>query len=195
MVVKPKMEYLTKYRCYQTRMNDKIYVAKLGKAVGLKGYLRLFIDSDFPEQFKKGASFTTNKKLTLTLEEYNPKTDLVKFKDYNDVDNAKKLTNQLLYVSLEQTKNSCKLKKNEHFWFDIISCDVFENDLYLGKVVEIHRYPIEDYLEIKTSKELVDKTLPKTFLIPYNVDNYIVGVDIQNKKIEVKNSFSILENS
>lgn len=34
-------------------MKDKIYVAKLGKTVGLKGDLKLFIDSDFPEQFKK----------------------------------------------------------------------------------------------------------------------------------------------
>ena len=32
---------------------NKVYVAKLGKAVGLQGHLRLFIDSDFPMQFKK----------------------------------------------------------------------------------------------------------------------------------------------
>ena len=33
--------------------SNDIFVAKLGKAVGLQGHLRLFIDSDFPEQFKK----------------------------------------------------------------------------------------------------------------------------------------------
>ena len=32
---------------------DKIYIAKLGKTVGLKGQQKLHIDSDFPEQFKK----------------------------------------------------------------------------------------------------------------------------------------------
>jgi 16S rRNA processing protein RimM len=51
---------------------NKVYVAKLGKAVGLQGHLRLFIDSDFPEQFKKGAVFTTNRNLTLKVLEYNP---------------------------------------------------------------------------------------------------------------------------
>jgi len=176
-------------------MNDKIYVAKLGKAVGLKGHLRLFVDSDFPEQFKKGVSFTTNKNTTLIVEEYNPKRDLIKFKDYDDVDISKKLTNQLLYSTIEETKNSCKLAANEHFWFDIVSCHVIENDLDLGEVVEIHRYPIEDYLEIKTSKQLVDKGLPKTFLIPYNTNTYIINVNIENKKIEVKDSLVILENS
>ncbi|RXK11867.1 16S rRNA processing protein RimM [Halarcobacter mediterraneus] len=176
-------------------MNDRIYVAKLGKAVGLKGHLRLFIESDFPEQFKKGTSFTTNKNLTLTIEEYNPNRDLVKFQDYNDVDTAKRLTNQFLYTTIEQTKNSCNLENNEYFWFDIINCNIKENNQDLGKVVEIHRYPLEDYLEIKTAEDLVKKNLPKTFLIPYNVDNYILNVDIKNKEIEVKNSYEILENS
>ena len=176
-------------------MNDKIYVAKIGKAVGLKGHLRLFIDSDFPEQFKKGTSFITNKKITLTIEEYNSNRDLVKFENYNDVDIAKKLTNQLLYSTIEETKNNCKLEENEHFWFDIVSCHVIEDGLELGEVVEIHRYPIEDYLEVKTSKQLLNKGLPKTFLIPYNTDNYIISVDIDKKIIEVKNSLVILENS
>ena len=46
---------------------NKVYVAKLGKTVGLQGHLRLFIDSDFPEQFKKGAIFTTNRNLILKV--------------------------------------------------------------------------------------------------------------------------------
>ncbi|WP_228713234.1 ribosome maturation factor RimM [Halarcobacter bivalviorum] len=176
-------------------MNDKIYVAKLGKAVGLKGHLRLFIDSDFPEQFKKGASFTTNKKLDLTIEEYNPNRDLIKFVDYDDVDTAKKLTNQFLYVSIEQTKQSCNLKDNEHFWFDIIDCEILEESKQLGKVVEIHRYPLTDYLEIKTSNDLVEQGFPKTFLVPYDMSSYILEVDIENKTIKTNKAYEILENS
>ncbi|XPV54877.1 MAG: hypothetical protein ACNI3H_12505 [Halarcobacter ebronensis] len=50
---------------------DKIYVARLGKTVGLKGDLKIFLDSDFPNQFKTGATFTTNKNLTLKVISYN----------------------------------------------------------------------------------------------------------------------------
>ena len=50
---------------------NNIYVAKLGKAVGLKGHLRLFIETDFPEQFKKDAIFTTNRNLQLKVLLYN----------------------------------------------------------------------------------------------------------------------------
>ena len=172
-----------------------IFVAKLGKAVGLQGHLRLFIDSDFPEQFKKGAVFKTNKKLELKVAEYNPSRELIKFEDFNDVDTAKRLTNQELFATLEQTKENCKLKKNEFFWFDLISCVVYENGIKLGKVKEIQRYPLNDYLEIETDEELIKKSLPKVFLIPHIFDKYVISVDIDNKKIEVKDSLVILENS
>ena len=175
--------------------SNDIFVAKLGKAVGLQGHLRLFIDSDFPEQFKKGAVFKTNKKLELKVAEYNPSRELIKFEDFNDVDTAKRLTNQELFATLEQTKENCKLKKNEFFWFDLISCIVYENGIKLGKVKEIQRYPLNDYLEIETDEELIKKSLPKVFLIPHIFDKYVISVDIDNKKIEVKDSLVILENS
>ena len=175
--------------------SNDIFVAKLGKAVGLQGHLRLFIDSDFPEQFKKGAIFRTNKKLELKVVEYNSSRELIKFENFNDIDTAKKLTNQELFSSIEQTKENCKLKKNEFFWFDLISCNVYENDLLLGKVKEIQRYPLNDYLEVITDEELVKKGLPKIFLIPHIFDKYVLNVNINDKKIEVKDSLVILENS
>ena len=174
---------------------NKVYVAKLGKAVGLQGHLRLFIDSDFPMQFKKGAVFTTNRNLTLTILEYNPNKELVLFENYLDVDLARKLTNSELFTTQEATKEFCVLKENEFFWFDLISCEIFENELLLGKVKDIHRYPLNDYLEVQTSSELVSKELPKVFLIPHIFDKFIEKVDIEKKKIFVKNAFEILENS
>ncbi|RXJ69573.1 16S rRNA processing protein RimM [Halarcobacter ebronensis] len=177
-------------------MNNKIYVGKLGKAVGLKGHLRLFIDSDFPEQFKKGAIFSTNKKLTLKVAEYIPSRDLIKFENYDNLEISKKLTNQELYVSQEDSKNNCNLEKNEYFWFDIIDCKIIEDKKELGYVKDIHRYPLDDYLEVVTETKLVDELkLPKTFLIPYKRDTYILSVDIDKKIIETKDCYAILENS
>lgn len=175
-------------------MND-IYVAKLGKTVGLKGHLKLFIDSDFPNQFKKGKSFTTNKNLNLKVLEYNSSRELILFENYEDVDTAKKLTNQQLFTSVEQTRQNCDLEKNEFFWFDLMDCEIYEEEMKLGVVKDILRYPLNDYLEIKTSEELIKKELPKVFLIPHIFDTYILSVDVENKLIKVKNSYEILENS
>ncbi|QKF72570.1 16S rRNA processing protein [Aliarcobacter faecis] len=174
---------------------NKVYVAKLGKAVGLQGHLRLFIDSDFPEQFKKGAVFTTNRNLALKVLEYNSNKELIRFEEYLDVDLARKLTNSELFTTQEATKEYCKLKENEFFWFDLISCEIFENDLKLGTVKDIHRYPLNDYLEVQTTPELIAKNLPKIFLIPHIFDSFIEKIEIENKKIFVKNAFDILENS
>ncbi|MFV0563113.1 ribosome maturation factor RimM [Malaciobacter mytili] len=174
---------------------DKIYVAKLGKTVGLKGDLKLHIDSDFPNQFKKGATFTTNRNLTLKVLNYNNNNGTIRFETYEDIDLAKKLINQELFTSKEATKDNCQLEENQHFWFDIIDCEIIEKNIVLGKVKEIHRYPITDYLEVTTSMQLVEKNLPKTFLIPYILDTYITNVDVQEKKIFTQDCFDILENS
>ncbi len=176
-------------------MKNKIYVAKLGKAVGLKGHLRLIIDSDFPSQFKKNAIFITDKNIELKVQEYNTSRELIKFENYDDVDIAKRLTNQQLFVSEEDTKQNCELDEDQYFWFDIIGCEIKEDGKLLGKITEVHRYPLDDYFEIQTDEALVNEGLPKVFLIPYVVETYIENVDIDNKTIETKNCIEILENS
>jgi len=172
----------------------KIYVAKLGKTVGLKGQQKLHIDSDFPEQFKKNAKFITDKNQELIVESYNKNNDTIKFIGIDSIEDAKKLTNRQLFSSLEDTKKLCQLKEKEFFWFDMMNCVISENDKILGTVTDIQRMPLSDYLLIDTSKELVDKKLPNQFLIPYT-DEYIVKVDIENKQIFTQNSYLILENS
>jgi len=175
--------------------SNNIYVAKLGKTVGLKGHLKLFIDSDFPEQFKTGSKFQTNKKLTLVVKEYNKNREVVLFENFDNVDLAKKLTNQELYATLEQTRENCKLEENEFFWFDLIDCKIIEDNKTLGVVKDLHRYPSSDYLEISTEASLVKEGLPKTFLLPHIFDVYIKNVDIDKKEIEVRDAYDILENS
>lgn len=172
---------------------EKIYVAKLGKSVGLKGQMRVHIDSDFPEQFKKGVSFTTNKNKTLTIETINQTYDTVKFEGINTIEETKILINSLLFVSSENTIKNCKLKDKQYFWFDIEGCTIIENGTVLGKVTEISRFPIDDYMYIDTDAELLknDAKMAKTFLIPYN-DNYILNVNISKKMIEIKNGLDIL---
>lgn len=177
-----------------TPKSDLVYVAKLGKSVGLKGQLKLFIDSDFPEQFKKDSLFITNKNLTLKIESVDLDRNIIKFFGIDNVDDAKRLTNQLLYTTLEDTRKLCSLDNDQFFWFDLIGCSIVENGKVLGAVKDIHRYPITDYFDIETDKELLLQDLPKSFLIPYD-KKYIKEVDIRNKSIETSGAFEILENS
>jgi 16S rRNA processing protein RimM len=168
-------------------MKNKIYIAKIGKTVGLKGQLKLHIDSDFPEQFSANYTFVTNKNISLIIESFNKNNNVVKFVNFDTIEDAHKLVNQQLFSTLEDTRNSCKLDKNQYFWFDLINSKISENDNILGKVIDIHRYPQGDYFEIKTSNN-------KIFLLPYT-KQYILNVDIKNKVIEVQGATDILEAS
>lgn len=175
-------------------MTDKVYVAKLGRAVGLKGQQKIIIESDFPEQFKKNSVFITNKNQQLTVESYNPNSSTIKFIGIDSVEEAKKLTNKELFTTTEQSKINCQLEKNQFFWFDIIGCDIVENGELLGKVTDVQRLPLDDYFMVETSNELIEKELPKSFMIPY-IDQFIINVNINNKTIKVQNSKDILKNS
>ena len=173
---------------------DKIYVAKLGKAVGLKGQQKLHIDSDFPEQFKKNSIFYTDKNQELIIETYNSKNDTVKFTGIDTIEQAKKLTNRQLFVSHEDSRDLCSLSEKQFFWFDIIGCNIVENDEILGKVNDVQRMPLSDYLQVETTKELQDEKYSDIFLLPY-IDDFVIDVDIDNKIIIVKSAKDILEAS
>ncbi len=172
---------------------DNFLVAQFGRAVGLKGELKLNLHTDFPEQFIKGRVLKTDRG-DLEIEHYNPKRGLIKIVGINTPEDAKKLTNAKIYSTLEESKKYCKLEENQFFWFDLINLSVFEDGMLLGIVKEIQRLPQCDYLQIETNKELVDKKMPKSFLIPY-LPNFIKSVDLENKIIEVVNGKDILEAS
>jgi len=174
-------------------MKNKVLVAKLGRSIGLKGDLRVFIESDFPEVLQTNQKLITNKNKILTIEKINYSNSTIKFYEIDSVDEAKKLTNSLLYMSLEDTKKNCKLKEDEYFWFDLIGLEAYENNEFLGKIINIQRLPSADYLEIETNQNLnLDmKKIPKSFLIPY-IDNFIEKVDITDKKIYLINAIDII---
>ncbi len=171
----------------------KLSVARLGRSVGLKGEMKLHSLTDFPEQFKKGATFQSDRG-ELTIESYNPERGSVKFEGINTPEEAKRYTNAYLYSDEESSRENIELKDNEYFWFDILGCDVYEGDTRLGRVKEIHRLPSCDYIEIATDKALVEKEKAKSFLLPF-LDRFIQSVDTEAKQIDVKGAMDILESS
>lgn len=173
---------------------EKFLIAQLGRTVGLWGDLKLHLHTDFLEQFKIGSKLNSSNGI-LEIIKLNQKRDTVRFRGYETIDSAKKLTNTKIYASKDETLKNCNLKKDEFFWFDIIDCQIEENNTILGKVKEVQRFPQSDYLFINTSKELIEKGSPNSFLIPYIKERYILKVDIENKKIFTQDTKDILEES
>lgn len=171
-----------------------IEVAQIGRPVGLHGELKLHLHSDFPEQFKTGNTFSTQKNIELEILSYNHKRGLVTFRGYESRDSAAVLTNTFLLTSLEDTIENCNLDSEEMFWFDVIGCSVKEEDICLGVVEDIERIGSTDYMIIKTDDSLVKKGLSKTFYLPY-IDRYVLDANKEEKVVHVKDGLELLENS
>ncbi len=172
---------------------EKFFIAQIGKTVGLWGDLRLHLHTDFPEQFKIGQIYQSDRG-DLEILTIDPVHHTIKFRGYETLESAKKLVNAKLYTDKEKTLENCQLKEGEHFWFELIGSSVVEGDEVLGKVTEIQRLLDVDYLLVETDKHWIDTGLPSSFLIPY-IPRYILEADSDAKKIFTKDTKDILEAS
>jgi 16S rRNA processing protein RimM len=173
--------------------STKFFIAQIGKTHGLWGDLKIHFHTDFPQQFEVGKSFESDRgKLEVLAIDFDRGT--IRFRGYEGVDIAKKLTNAKIYSSLEETKAECKLEEGQYFWFDIMGLSLFDSEEELGKVADIQRILDIDYLQIDTAPNLIEQGFAKSFLVPY-IDRYIVEVDSDAKKIITKDTKDILEAS
>jgi len=174
--------------------NKLLHIATIGKTVGIKGDMKLHLKTDFPEQFVKGSRFLINKKDSITLSDVNLQRGLVKINDISNPEDAKRFTNAKLFTTYEETRKNCHLDKGEYFFFDLEDCDVYEDGKILGRVKEVERIGITNYLSIVTDESLVKKGLSKGFLVPF-IEPFKQEVDIDKKSITLSGAMDILEAS
>ena len=173
--------------------DDNALIAQIGRTIGLWGDLKFHLHTDFPEQFKIGNTYKSNRG-DLTIADINFTRGIIKFRGYESVDSAKKLTNTKIFANEAQTRENCELKEGQHFWFDIIGCTLMQEEMVLGIVTEIQRMGDTDYLVIDTDKALIGAGLSKNFLLPY-IEHYVIDVDIKEKIVYTKDAKDILEAS
>ncbi len=173
--------------------NDNSLIAQIGRTIGLWGDLKFHLHTDFPEQFKVGNTYKSNRG-DLTIADINFTRGIIRFTGYESIDSAKKLTNTKLFANEAQSKENCDLNEGQHFWFDIIGCVVKQDDEVLGIIEDIQRMADTDYLSVKTDTVLVEAGLSKNFLLPY-IERYIIKADTEEKIVYTKDAKDILEAS
>ena len=169
---------------------EQFYIAQIGRTIGLWGDLKLKLHTDFPEQFKVGSTFKSDRG-ELTIADVNFTRGIIRFTGYESIDSAKKLTNAKIYTDLKETQENCTLEEGQHFYFDIEGCTVVQGDLVLGVVDDIQRMVDIDYLVIHTDDALVEEGFSKNFLLPY-IDRYVLATNTEEKKIYTKDAKDIL---
>lgn len=165
-------------------------VAKLGKTHGLRGELKLYNLSDFPTQFKRGATFFCEGVGELEVESYSQEKGLIKFISISSKEEAAKLTNKYLYQTIEKTERSIEIGENDLFYHQVIGFKIVDEGVLLGKVIDVERIGNIDYLEVTSS--IFGKE--KNFLLPY-VDRYIKTLHKQTKEIHTVDVKELFEES
>jgi 16S rRNA processing protein RimM len=164
-------------------MKKDIRIGKIVRAFGIKGELKVALKTDIPlERFK------LNQPLMLQHEHFSQEVVISGFRIHQNhgllkLDGFESINDVLDFVGADimmtiETDDEVRVA-----FFDLVDCDVVENQITIGKVIEVLDMPAHPVLKILTPT--------KTIMIPY-VDAFVVDVDQKNKIIHIKSIEGLL---
>ncbi|MBE6150995.1 MAG: 16S rRNA processing protein RimM [Firmicutes bacterium] len=157
---------------------EYIYIGKIVNTHGIKGELRILSDFEYKERvFRKGFNLYIGKdkiKEEINTYRHHKEFEMVTFNEYNNINQVLKYLKENVYI----LKEDLNLGEEEYLEKELIGFDVIENNEVVGKIINIEKTsPTNKIMEINYKGKRV--------LLPYHKD-FILKLDLQNKKIEVK---------
>ena len=145
-----------------------VYLGKIVNTHGLNGEIRIICDCEKKnEVFKIGNRlYIENLEYNILSHRYHKIYDMVKFKEVNNIDKALELKGCNVYFN----RDDFNFKILED---DLIGLNVYDKNIYKGKVTEILKNKKYSILVIDGKKK---------HMIPY-IDKFVEYIDIDNKKI------------
>ena len=152
---------------------------------GIQGEVRVYPLTDYKERFEELKYVYLEGNLTSRLDiqrvKYKKNLAIIKFKDFNNINQVLEFKNKHLYIDESQIK---ELPADTYYIIDLIGCNVYksEDNSYIGEVIDVNQNLAQDTYVVKLDN---DKTKNKIALIPA-VEEFIKEVDIKEKRIKVK---------
>lgn len=151
---------------------------KIGKIVntfGIKGELKVLSDSDFVEErFKVNNTLYLADATPLIISgfRFHNNNILIKINNHDDINAVEKYKNQDIFI--DQTE--LQPLEEGYYLFQLEALKVYVDNEFIGDVIEVLK-PAQTVLRVKT--------FDREILIPF-VDEFILDVDLDNKRIDVK---------
>lgn len=149
-----------------------IYLGKIVNTHGLKGEIRII--SDF--KYKKDVFsinnivYINNNKYKINSYRYHKIYDMITLEDINTIEKAENLKGLNIYINKDDYKFDGYLNE------DIIGLDVYDDEIYKGKVVDILSSLNNDLLVIDGVKK---------HMVP-NISEFVSKIDLDKKRIYIK---------
>ncbi len=148
-------------------------VGKIVNSFGIRGEMKVTIETDNLHRFDKGNTLyigEEHEKVVVSSSRIHKGCCLLTINESFDINSILNYINKNLYVDLDEVR-----KPGEIYFDDLIDCMVYDNDILIGKVIDILEVPQGSLLQIeKNNKEIS--------LVP-NRKEFINSIDIENKKI------------
>jgi len=158
--------------------DEKVLLAKIGAAHGIRGEVRVKPFGDDPLSFADyGVLTTKDGKRSFEVEKARVQKTVVvtKFKGISDRNQAEELNGVELYVGRDQLPEP---EEDEFYYSDLNGLTVFEQTgETLGKIVAVQDFGAGDLLEVRPQRG-------KTFYVPFTKD-FVPDINLEEGKVTV----------
>lgn len=161
-------------------MSNYLNIGKIVNTHGLKGHVKVYPYTNQQTDFESFKSVYLDQSLTKRLQvtqiKYQQTMVILKFKDYNHINEVLSLKEQLLYADKDQLVTD--LADDEYFIDDLIGMQVIDQDQRpCGEVTSYRETTQQVVLEISHQG--------RHWFLPF-VDAFVVEVDSVNRQLLVK---------
>ncbi|WP_353093882.1 ribosome maturation factor RimM [Tissierella praeacuta] len=158
---------------------DYTIIGKIISTHGIKGEVKVYPMTDNLHRFDDlKTAYIGDKKIKVELErvKYHKNLAILKFKEFNDINEIIPFKDILIYVDEE---GKVVLPENHFFIYDLLNSQVFDTKSNLiGTIVDVLQGPSNDIYVIK------DIEKDKEYLIPA-VKQFIIDVNPLDKRIVI----------
>jgi len=171
--------------------DDYLRIGKIRTAHSLNGAFKVSIFSDLAERFEPGNKifiFADSCYKPYTVEKtslFKHKILIVKFVEINDRNIAETLQGCELFITMAVAESTRQwLSKDDFYYYDLIECEVFHNNVLIGKVTDI--------MNTGTDVLIIENFDKKRIMIPF-VKDMVDTANISNKRLDVNPPEGLLE--
>ncbi|MDY3971281.1 MAG: ribosome maturation factor RimM [Clostridia bacterium] len=160
---------------------DLLEVGKIVNTHGLRGEVKVVPWTDYPEVFEDIETVYIKKKsdyerLDIAGIKYQKNNLIIRFAQLKDINEAEKYKNRVLYA--ERTSLG-ELPEGVYYIADLIGLDVVKEDgEKVGVISDVFNTGSNDIYEVKREGQ-------KNLLLPV-IDDVVLNIDIENKKVTVR---------
>ena len=159
---------------------DNIYIGRIVTTHGVRGEVKVIPLTDDINRYdellwvfiEKGNSLI---KYDIKGVKYFKNFVIINFKGIDNIDMAMELKNCYLLVDRAHAK---KLEDDEYFICDLIGCEVFENNISLGSLIEVIETGSNDVYVVRKEDRKQDILIPA-------LKTVVKNVNINDKRIDV----------